>query len=128
MKGEKGFSLVEAILTVGLCSIAMLMLIGAICYSLFLNAETKNRLVALNEARRVVEQVRRVADTYGLTGAGSVTSPNVPWNSYIQNILTNETVQVTTSGTDPLSVIVTIGWLEKARSQSLHLTTKVTNR
>ena len=100
MKGEKGFSLVEAILTVGLCSIAMLMLIGAICYSLFLNAETKNRLVALNEARRVVEQVRHVADTYGLTGADSVTNPNVPWNSYIQNILTNETTNWLRSPTD----------------------------
>ena len=128
MKTERGFTLVEVVATVGLTSLAMLALAGALHYALTLNTYSKDRLIAINDARRVSEQVRTTADTVGLTGTGSVSDANIQWQNWISNTLPNETVQVQSAGTDPLQVTVSVNWLEKARNETIRLVTLVTKR
>ena len=128
MSREEGFSLIEALASVGLCALVIFVLVAVLNYSLYLNAYSKDRLIAMNDARRITEQVRTVADTNGLSGAGSVTSPTTPWSSLLSNKLPSESVQVTTSGSDPLTVTVRISWLEKNRTENFQFATKVTHR
>lgn len=124
----KGITLVEVLVTVALAALAIFTFVGAIFSTVTLNTNSKERLIALSDARRVAEAIRITADANGLTGSGSVTSPNGPWSQYLSNALASETAQVNTSGTDPLNVTVVVGWTEKNRNESLSLSTKVTNR
>ncbi len=124
----KGITLVEILVTIVLATLAIFTFVGGIHSTVVTNLNSQQRLVALNDARCVVEAVRVTANANGLVGLGSVTSPTTPWSDYLSNLLPTETVQVITSGTDPLKVIITVGWTEKNRNESLSLTTQVTKR
>lgn len=125
---EGGFTLLETLIAIGLFAMVVLVFLGSIHYSLALNTYSKDRLVALNDVKRVIEQVRLVADSYGVTGAGSVLNPTTPWSNFISNSLPNESVLLVISGVDPLVVTATISWNEKSRTQNLSMSTKVTRR
>ncbi len=124
-----GFTLIEAVASIGLCSLTILAIVGALQYTVSMNTYSKNRLIAMNDARRVTEAIRTTADSVGLTGTGSVTGPNPPdWSTYLSSTLSGEAVQVTTSGTDPLDVTASVNWVEKGRTQTFKFVTKVTQR
>ena len=122
MRKEAGFTLVEALATMGLCTLALLTLVGALHYTLNLNTYSKDRLIAMNDARRVAEQVRNAADV----SLSSVATTS--YTGFLSNALASESISVTASGTDPLTVTITINWVEKNRNESFQFVTKVTKR
>ena len=128
---KKGFTLVEVLMAIGIITLVILTFVSSMNYSILLNANVKERMIAMNDAVLVMEQIRTRANTYGLTGANSVTDSNVVWSTGLSNNLQSESVQVTfpngTTG-DPLTTKVTINWLDKTRAQNFSLTTKVTKR
>ncbi|PIQ86586.1 MAG: hypothetical protein COV74_04200 [Candidatus Omnitrophica bacterium CG11_big_fil_rev_8_21_14_0_20_45_26] len=119
---KNGFTLIEAMLAVGLISLTMFTLIASFHYALAMNAVSRNRIVAMNDVRRVAEQLRIAADN-GLSGVASV-----QWNNYISHSLPNEAVQVSTAGSDPLTATIVLSWNEKGRTESMQIDTKVTAR
>ena len=123
-----GFTLIEALAVVGLSALLILALAGSLNYSLVLNTYSKSRLIAMNDARRVAEEVRTIADSAGLSGTGSVTDSSIVWNNFLSGILPNESAQVVTSGSNPINATITVSWKEKNRNESLQFTTKVTKR
>ena len=128
MTKSGGFTLIEALAVVGLSALLILALAGSLNYSLALNTYSKSRLIAMNDARRVAEEVRTIADSAGLSGTGSVTDSSIVWNNFLSGILPNESAQVVTSGSNPINATITVSWKEKNRNESLQFTTKVTKR
>jgi len=103
-------------------SLTILVLVGSFNYSIQLSALSKNRTTAMADARQIAEQVRITADS-GLAGLNTT-----QWNDFLSGAIPNETVQVTTAGTDPVDATIVINWNEKGRTESLQYNMRVTNR
>ncbi|PIQ85039.1 MAG: hypothetical protein COV74_10600 [Candidatus Omnitrophica bacterium CG11_big_fil_rev_8_21_14_0_20_45_26] len=125
---KKGFTLVEVLLAISIIALIIMALVSVFYYTMTLHRESASRSIAMNDAIQVVEQCRFIADTVGLSGTGSVTDPNVAWSDLLSNLIANETVQVSWTGTDPLEVVVTVAWLEHNRNMNVSMTTLLTRR
>ena len=102
---KKGFTLLELAIAAGVLTVAILGLLAALQSLNPLNEGAKETAVALQDASRVMEEIR-------VTPFSSI--PTTNWTSWAQTNglthLTNEAVTVTTSGTDPLNVAVQVSW------------------
>ena len=126
-KSKTGFTLVELMAGIALFSFALFPMMMLLSQSLTFGTFANNRTIAMNEARRVVEDIRRVADTNGLAGLVGM--------SWTGSAITGETVSVTDlsnnslqNNADPLPVRVTITWPEKGKTTIYRVETLVTQR
>lgn len=131
---KKGFTLVEMMIGSVLFATALFGLMFVIGESLALGKAAENRTIALNESRRVLEEIRNVANTSGLA---TVASTN--WTTWatanLSNTLANESTAVTdlngnalVNNADPLPVRVTTNWTEKGKTTVYTVDTLVTQR
>lgn len=130
-----GFTFVELMICIAIVSTALLSLLVGYTACLTLNEISRNMMVATEEARRVVEEMRSLS----VSALSDITSRD--WTTWAAangfNNLPSETVAVaytdrdaTGTGTDddPLDVTVTINWQEKGRARSFSLVALVTVR
>ncbi|GEM_PF-6473863 len=128
---KKGFTLIEVMVAIGIFAIALLGTLALMGDSMAFGKYSDNRTIAANQARRVLENVRRVADSSGLA---TVASTN--FNETLSNtILRSGTIAVTdlsgnalTNNADPLPVRVTVSWTQKGQTLTYILNTMVTQR
>ena len=117
----------ELMIGIALFSIALFGIMLLLSQSLALGKFSNNRIVAVNEARRVIEDIRHTADTNGLTGV-SATFPN----GWAQNLSTlpsgTATLTYLQNSVDPLPIRVTVNWAEKGKSAAYSVETLVTKR
>ena len=126
---RRGLTLLELLLAVAICLMAIGVLVSVFLQQRILSEHTRNLTWATNDASRVIEELRKRN-----SGGGCVPSANAPagfasWDAWLGNTgatggggksvqptpTTNELVVVTSSGTDPLSVIVAICWRNRNR-------------
>jgi len=102
---KKGFTLLELALATGVLTIAVLGLLASLQSPFTLNEASKETVIAMRDASWVMEQIG--ATTFS-------TIPTTNWTTWAQNNglthLVNESVVVTTSGSDPLNVTVEVRW------------------
>ena len=129
---NKGFTLMELMIGVGLFAIVLFGIMLLIGESLALGKFSNHRTVAMNEARRVIEEIRQVADQNDLA---TVVSTNwATWADTV-NALPSETTTVTDlqgnplqNNVDPLQIRVTVSWTEKGKISAYAVDTMVTKR
>ena len=126
-KEKKGFTLLELTVGIAIFSFALFPMMMVLSQSLTFGTFANNRAIAMNEARRVTEDIRRVADTNGLASLIGMT-----WSG---TVLPSESISVTdlsnnplANNADPLPVRVTISWGEKGKTTLYRIDTKVTQR
>ena len=112
---------------IALFSIALFPMLMVLSQSLTFGTFANNRTMAMNEARRVIEDIRRVTDTNGLSSLVGMT-----WSG---TSLSSETISVTDlsnnalqNNADPLPVRITITWSEKGKTTLYRVETLVTKR
>lgn len=127
----KGFTLVEVMVAIGIFAIALFGTMALMGQSMALGKYTSNQTIAANEARRVLENVRRVADASGLA---TVASTNFS-ETLSSTTLASGTVAVTdlsgntlTNNANPLAVRVQVTWTQKGQTLNYKLDTMVTQR
>ena len=128
---KKGFTLIELMAGIGLFSFALLGLLALMGQALALGHFSSNRMIAINEVRQVIEDIRRVADSSGLD---TVASTN--FNETLDDdVLKSGSITVTdlngatlANNADPLPVRIQITWDEKGRTVSYVVDTQVTER
>lgn len=133
-KSLTGFTLMELMIGVSLFSIAlfgMMMLLGA---SLALGKFSNDRTIAMNETRRVIEEIRHVADTNGLIAVAG-TNWTAWANQNLNNVLDNQVTMVTDlqgnplqNNADPLPIRIRMDWTEKGKATTYSVDTLVTKR
>jgi len=123
---NKGFTMVELLISIGGLSIVLLGLISGYMGCLKINEMSRNTTVATEDARRVIEQMRK----YAVDSLTDITNEN--WTTWAANdgctSLDSEQIVVTyidrdASGSglddDPLEVSVAVNWQDKTRARTL---------
>ena len=102
---KKGFTLLELAIASGILTVAILGLLASLQSPFTLNSASKETAVAIQDASRVLEEIRVVTFSTILT---------TNWTTWAQTNgltqLVNEEITVTTAGTDPLTVTVQVKW------------------
>ena len=102
---KKGFTLLELTIASGILTVAILGLLAGLQSPFVLNTAAKETTVALQDASRVLEEIRVITFS-------SITTTN--WTTWASTNglthLVNEAVTVTPSGTDPITVTVQVQW------------------
>ena len=124
---KRGFTLLEVMCGISLFALALFPTLTVLAQSLTFGTYANNRAIAMNEARRVIENMRRIADTsgldalIGLTWTGtSLTGEGISVSDLSNNALVNNT--------DPLPIRVTVTWTEKGKTTLYRVETMVTDR
>lgn len=124
----------ELMIGISLFAIALFGVLMVLGESMALGKLSGNRTAAVNETRRVVEEIRRLADANGL--ASVVGRDWTAWAAQnLGNTLSNQNTTVTNLqggalplNTDPLPVRVTVSWTERGKSTVYRVDTLVTSR
>lgn len=126
-KDRRGFSLVEIMIV---CLFLVIIVFGFIYLfnvSLYLNEQTRNSIIAINDAVAVVERIKNI-EPFSVTNLIA----GYPDAGYIAgyNNLDSESVQVNYGNlaADPVLVTVTVTWQGKERIFSEEVSTFVTKR
>lgn len=129
MTDSKGFSLIEIVVAIGIFAVAVLGTIALMGQTLAFGKYSSNQTIAHNEARRVMENIRRVTDLSGLSALAGTN-----FNETLSS-LPSATVSVTdlsgsplSNNADPLPVQITVSWSEKGQVKNYILKAKVTQR
>ena len=122
---KKGFTLLELAIASGILTVAILGLLSSLQSPFTLNAASKETVIALQDASRVLEEIR--VATFS-------TIPITNWTTWAQTNglthLVNEAVTVTTIGADPLTATVQVQWTSlggKGSTRTLLLSTRRTS-
>ncbi len=132
MKGARGFTLMEVVVTSLIVAVAMVALLSVFLSGLMMVETGRSTVMASADARVVFEEVRRLSGTGGL--AAVTQGPAGGWTAWARQegliSLTNETVTVTSRVQEPnvLEATVTIAWVERGRNRNSQLTGLVTPR
>jgi type II secretory pathway pseudopilin PulG len=125
-----GFTLVEIMFAVALFGAALFGILKLINGSIELNQLSGSRTIAMNDARRVLEEMRTVVNANGTPGI-----TGTDWGAWAgQNIafaLANENIVITYpqgAGLNPLPVQATVNWSEKGRASAYSVETHFTQR
>lgn len=126
----RGFSLFEVTTGIALFAIAMFGISASINQSLSMSTFSKNRIIAMNDSRRVLEEIRKTAEDPGIGGGLAGITGTTDWSPFLVGGLDNEAVVVTipNAGADPLQVQVLISWDEKGKTSNYVTNTLVTKR
>lgn len=123
-QNNQGFTLMETVVGVGLFALALFFSLQTMSFSLEFGQSSGDRMTAINETRRVLEQMRRAADVNGLASVA-----NTAWTT--GNALPGQNVVVTYpqgAGLNPLPVRVSMNWTEKGKAISHTIDTLITDR
>ncbi len=127
---KKGFTLLELLIAAAILTGTVLGFLMFFYASLLLMETNRNTIVAINDAKAILEQIRET-DPFN---ASNVSAAYPELTDLIALVgaqkLNNETIYVDYPGavTDPLRIIVTVSWSEKTLSRSISLTTLMTQR
>jgi len=126
MKAQKGFTLIEVMITVAIMALSLFGLLAANISMQYSSIDAHERSVAVQHANQVIEQMRNSALTSLAAAATAFPSGTVASSNYTSSaneVLTNEAVTVAytdgpdagTSATDdnPLDVTVTVNWQQR---------------
>ncbi len=114
----KGFTLIEAVISILLVVVAIGGLWSAFLSGMFLVEEGRNATQAATDARTVFEEMRRRS----ASGLSAITS--LDWTGWAQGAgltaLPGESIAVTFANpaSDPVQATATVSWTEKSRSRS----------
>lgn len=122
-----GFTLIEAVISIGLVGFILLAIVGLALQNILLMDFARMETIALSHANAVLEEMR----TRSYTSLNSVTSQN--WGTWAANngynTLDQETVNVVYGASaNPLEIDVTVGWQLKSRNQYVKLSTIMADR
>ncbi len=121
-----GFSLPETLLVAAILSYAISVILTTFISSVGLNEASRNLTTATSHAQYVMESVKNTAFANMAT---SITSGTWNWNTAAVTsnglaALNSESIATTYSGTNPLTVTVTVSWQDThARSRTKALQT-----
>lgn len=127
MNGNKGFTLIEIVVSLLLVVPALLGILSLTVYTMKTAETSRMVMTAMQDANAVVEQMRKLSED-GLSEV-KATYPDGTAVSGFSN-LTGETIVVdyVDPEEDPLEVTVTVSWQDRERDMSRQLTTYVTQR
>ena len=127
---QEGFTLMELMVGISLFALALFPVMTVLANSLAFGKFSENRVLAMNQTRRTIENIRRVSDASGLA---TVVSTN--WNQNLSSVLTGGNLTVTDlsgnplqNNADPLPIRVGVTWTEKGKTAAYRIETKVTQR
>lgn len=127
-KCRHGFTLPELLLTAVILSYAVSVMLITFISSVALDEASRNLTRAVTHADYVLEDIR----TSGFSGlAAGIAAGNWNWSAATitgkgLDVLNTETIAVTSSGSNPLNVTVTVNWRDlNNRSRSRALTTTI---
>lgn len=114
---NKGFTLLEVLLTIVLLAVAVASIMWALSTSLFASSDTEAIEKALNIAQAQMEEIKNTpfAD---LADSGPAADPVFPQYSVTVNVA---------EGQDPMQVDATVSWATKGGQTSVSLTTLAAN-
>ncbi len=134
-KRRNGFTLIELMIGITLVGTVLLSLLAGYMACLTLNEISRDIMIATEDARRVIEQMRSLS----VSTLSDITGIN--WTTWAVNnglnALTSEQITVSytdrdATGTglddDPLYVTVTVNWQEKTRARGFSLVALITVR
>jgi Tfp pilus assembly protein PilW len=132
---RRGFSVVEFEIGLGICVIALSGILGLVHQSLGMKNLSNDRVVAMDDTRRVMEQVRHEIERNGVPTTVALGATQ-DWSQHILNgpnnttRLTNETVTVLSQndGNDPLHVRVRINWEDQGKPAQFEVNSIMTQR
>ena len=130
LKGKNGFALLELMIAVAVIAVGLLTMLLANTSSRQMGEGVSERMVALQDAQRVVELMRSTSATGAFPANVTAAYPNRAAVAGFNN-LTNEQVRVSYADTtaDPLDITVTVGWRTRGiRNVSTQLQTFMTKR
>ena len=124
---KRGFTLLEVMFGISLFALALFPTLTILGQSLTFGSYANNRAIAMNEARRVIEDIRRIADTSGLSAlvGQTWTGTSLTGEGISVSDLSNNPLQ---NNADPLPIRVTVTWTEKGKTTSYRVETMVTDR
>ena len=136
MKSEKGFTLIEIMITVAIMSVALIGLLYANTKMQQSGAAAFERAVAMQHANQVIENMRNLAATSLATVTTTFTNGGTVASSYYTQTSSTEslpseavTVSYVSTAADPLDTTVTVTWLSNGvRTVSKSLRTLITER
>jgi len=118
---KKAFTMPELMIAIFILVIGIGSLIAAFVNCLWLNEQAANLTAVTSHAEHVLEEIRD-------TEFSQIASTD--WDAWIENegiaTLSQESIAVSVSGTDPLTITVTVNWLERSRNKTESFTTEVT--
>lgn len=139
-EGRRGFTLLELMVTAGILVVSLLALLATYISLAALIESSRNTTVAINDANRVIEQMRNSAATSftsmvstnwtgwaSSNGANTLTDEQVGFCYY--NL--NGTLIFCSNGStsaNPVQVNINVSWTERSRARSEQVVTLITNR
>ena len=123
-RSRTGFSLLEVMAGVAIFGIALLGMLALMAQSLAMGQFANNRIIAINEARKALEDVRNSVDAFGVASVNCAQSTG-------GTALSNETIEISCPGGlggDPLRVQAKVSWTERKKSVSYIVDTMMTRR
>jgi len=118
---RSGFTMLELVIASAVLLIAVLGLLSVYQSPFVLNELTRDTTTAVQDASKVIEQMR-------VTAFASVQTTN--WDTWAQNNgaknLPSETLSIAYTGTDPLEFTVTVQWTRRSRTRNIRLTSRIT--
>jgi len=133
MSIERGFTLVELVLVAILLGIGIAALLGVFISHMTLNEHARNVAWVMQDANRVMERLRQVntdCDTPTVavpSECGTGNEACADWDEWLESTTgggknlrpdpsRNESVVVSSSGSDPLAIAVAVCWRHRSRT------------
>jgi len=128
----------EVLLALFIFAIILVSVASAFNFGAAMNAVARNKILATNDAKKIMEQVRMIADSLGLAAVTDADYwENVNGTGWLQtetfssSALNDIDMSVSFPDNpteDPLHVLVTISWTEKNGAKTYQLHNKITRR
>ena len=130
VENQKGFTLIEIMIAMCVSVIAILGFITAVTSIRQSSEGAYERTIALQDANRVIEQMRDAATSGTFPDNVTAAYPNNAAVSGFTNLTSQQvSVSYANSTADPLDVTVTVTWLEHGRrSMTKAIRTFITQR
>lgn len=126
-----GFTLVELLIGAALLVLGIVTMLGVLASQFALNEQARNASWALNDATRIMEYIRRQnSGSACQTPSAAVPGGFADWDAWLADTSSsggggksvqpdpaaNELIVVNTSGTDPLTITLSVCWRQRART------------
>ncbi|PIQ85033.1 MAG: hypothetical protein COV74_10570 [Candidatus Omnitrophica bacterium CG11_big_fil_rev_8_21_14_0_20_45_26] len=134
--GEKGLSLMETLFAMAILGIVMAGLASGFNQATKSSQYKTNETSAINDAKRMLEHARYIAEKNGFTGTDSL-SDSTYWTNWFSSAtglsaLPNVTRSITlpngTNGDPPYQVNAVINWKERGQDKQYVLSTLISRR
>lgn len=127
---KNGFTLLELLIAAAILTGTVLGFLMFFYASLLLMETNRNTIVAVNDAKAILEQIRET-DPFSAANVAATYPASTDLIALVgPQKLNGETIYVAypSGSSDPLRIVVTVNWSEKTLSRSVSLTTLMTQR